>query len=215
MTDIINAPRKNVAAFSQALKDGLMTDGLRSAARDADPAEFLGQYYREVPGGDFVHRTTYVDLMTYLPCDLLTKVDIASMTHGLEVRSPFLDHRVVELAGKIPIRYKLRWGPRGLRGKFMLKEAFGELLPGPILTRRKMGFGVPIAAWFRGELKDMVRDVLLSRTALERGYFAPSEVRRLVAEHTAGVRDHGYCLWSLLMLELWHRRFVDGQGATV
>jgi asparagine synthase (glutamine-hydrolysing) len=151
--------------------------------------------------------------MTYLPCDLLVKVDIASMAHGLEARSPFLDHKVVELAGKIPIDRKLRLTRRGLEGKLILKDTFGHLLPRPILTRRKMGFGVPIASWFRGELKELLHDVLLSRTALERGYFNPKQLEQLVNEHTSGVRDHGYPLWSLLMLELWHRRFVDGVGA--
>ena len=150
--------------------------------------------------------------MTYLPCDLLTKVDIASMAHGLEARSPFLDHKVMELAGRIPMRYKLRVTPRGLEGKLILKEAFGDLLPRPILTRRKMGFGVPIAAWFRGELKGMLHDILLSPRALERGYFVPYQVRALAQQHTDGVRDHGYRLWTLLMLELWHRRFVDGHS---
>jgi len=204
-----------ISMFSELLKEELLSEGMRREARDADPAGVLERYYREVPAGDFIHRTTYVDLMTYLPCDLLTKVDIASMAHGLEARSPFLDHKVVELAGRIPMRYKLRLTPAGMRGKFILKEAFRDLLPRPILTRRKMGFGVPIAAWFRGELKDLVHDVLLSRPALERGYFVPERVRRLVTDHTRGVRDHGYRLWTLLMLELWHRRFVDGREASI
>ena len=204
-----------ISIFSDALKDSLCTEGMRAATRDDDPALFLGRYYDELPEGDFVHRTTYVDLMTYLPCDLLVKVDVASMAHGLEARSPFLDHKVVELAGKIPVSSKLRLTRRGLEGKLILKDTFGHLLPRPILARRKMGFGVPIAGWFRGELKGLLREVLLSRAALERGYFVPQQVERLVGEHTAGERDHGYRLWSLLMLELWHRRFVDGVGANL
>lgn len=197
-----------ITMFTDAMKATLCTDGFRDATRDCEPREFLASYYRELPEGDFVHRTTYVDLMTYLPCDLNVKVDLASMAHGLETRSPFLDHKVVELAGRIPMRYKLRMTPTGMRGKFILKEAFGDMLPRPILARRKMGFGVPIAAWFRGELKEMVRDVLLSRDSLERGYFVPAEVRRVVEEHTEGRSDHGYRLWYLLMLELWHRAYA-------
>jgi len=204
-----------ITIFGDALKAGLCTDGFRDSSRDGWPADFLDSYYREVPGGDFVHRTTYVDLMTYLPCDLLTKVDIASMAHGLEARSPFLDHKVVELAGRIPMRQKLRLTPRGVVGKLILKETFGPMLPAAILRRRKMGFGVPIAAWLRGELKGLVQDVLLSRASLERGYFVPQEVRRMVDEHTGGLQDHGYRLWYLLMLELWHRRFVDGCEAVL
>ncbi len=214
MADLHRSPEERylawVSMFGAAVKAELCTDAFRRATRDHDPGEFLAGYYRELPAGDFVHRTTYVDLMTYLPCDLLTKVDIASMAHGLEARSPFLDHRVVELAGRIPMRYKLRIGALGLSGKFILKEAFGEMLPRPILTRRKRGFGVPIAAWFRGELKGLLRDVLLSRASRERGYFAPEVVERMVREHTEGQRDHGYRLWYLFVLELWHRRFVDG-----
>jgi asparagine synthase (glutamine-hydrolysing) len=113
------------------------------------------------------------------------------------------------------MRYKLRMTPAGLRGKHILKEAFGDLLPRPILHRRKMGFGVPIAAWFRGELKDLVRDVLLCGRSLGRGYFEPSQVRRLVEQHTSGRADHGYRLWCLVMLELWHRRYVDGCESAV
>ena len=204
-----------ISIFSQALKDSLCTDGMRSVGPEGDPSLLLAQYYDELPQGDFVHRTTYVDLMTYLPCDLLVKVDIASMAHGLEARSPFLDHKVIELAGRIPVRSKLRLTLRGLEGKLVLKDLFGSMLPRPILTRRKMGFGVPIAGWLRGELEGLLRDVVLSRTALERGYFIPREVQRLVDEHTGGAQDHGYRLWSLLMLELWHRRFVDAVGATL
>jgi len=204
-----------VSIFNEAQRAELYGPGLRTATRGRDPAGVLERYYAEVPEGDFIHRTSYVDVMTYLPCDGLTKVDIASMAHGLETRSAFLDHRVIELAGRIPRRYKLRPTGRGLEGKLILKETFADLLPRPILTRRKMGFGVPIAAWFRGELRGLVQDVLLSRAALERGYFEPDRVRRLVAEHVGAVRDHGYKLWSLLMLELWHRRFVDGQGGAL
>ncbi len=200
-----------ISLFNDGLRASLYSPGLREATRGEGPAGFLERYYGEVPDGDFVHRTTYVDVMSYLPCDLLTKVDIASMAHGLEVRSPFLDHKVVELAGRIPRRLKLGPTVRGLEGKLILKETFGELLPRPIVTRRKMGFGVPIAEWFRGELRELVHEVVLSREALERGYFEPEELRRLVGEHTRGLRDHGYRLWSLLMLELWHRRFVDGR----
>ena len=199
-----------VSMFRESQRLALYSSGLRDAARGDGPESFLRQYYAEVPDGDFIHRTTYVDLMTYLPCDGLNKVDIASMAHGLETRSPFLDHKVVELAGRIPRRLKMRPTVRGFEGKLILKETFSDLLPRPILTRRKMGFGVPIAAWFRTELRELVRDLVLSRRALERGYFEGAQLTRLVDEHMRAVRDHGYRLWTLLMLELWHRRFVDG-----
>jgi asparagine synthase (glutamine-hydrolysing) len=199
-----------IGVFSEVFKDAVLAEDFREATRHCEPLEFLRQYYREAPHGGFVHRTMYVDLMTYLPCDLLVKVDIASMAHGLEARSPFLDHRVAELAGRIPVEMKLRAGPQGVEGKCILKEAFAELLPGPVLTRGKMGFGVPIVQWFRGELKGMLHDVLLSRRALERGYFRGAALRDMIERHTSGRADFGTHLWVLLMLELWHERFADG-----
>ena len=129
------------------------------------------------------------------------------MAHSLECRGPFLDHRVVELALAMPLRRKLRL--RGGRSKVVLKRAFADLLPPAIRSRPKMGFGVPIDRWFRGELKDELRAVLLDPVALGRGWFSPEEVARLIDEHVASQRDHAYKLWALLMLELWARRYLD------
>jgi asparagine synthase (glutamine-hydrolysing) len=150
--------------------------------------------------------------LTYLPGDLMTKVDVASMAHGLECRQPYLDHRVVELAGAMPVRWKYYRG----RGKRILRRAFGDLLPNDIWRRRKMGFGVPLDHWFRNELAEMTNDLLLGRQFRERGYFRPEAVQRLVTEHQTGMFDHGYRLWALLVLELWQRRWgwaVDSQPA--
>jgi asparagine synthase (glutamine-hydrolysing) len=144
-------------------------------------------------------------VLTYLPCDILTKVDIASMAYGLECRSPLLDHRVAELAARMPIRLK----QRGRRGKRILTETFADLLPPSIQRRKKMGFGVPIDHWFRNELKPLVHDALLDRRALQRGYFRPEIVRRLVDEHMTGGWDHSYRLWALLCFELWQRTYLD------
>ena len=146
-------------------------------------------------------------MLTYLPGDLLVKVDLASMAHGLECRGPFLDHRVVELALAMPLARKLRL--RGGRSKVVLKRAFADLLPRPIRDRPKMGFGVPLDRWFRGELAGELRAVLLDPVALGRGLFRPEAVERLVSEHVSGLRDHAYRLWALLMLELWCRRTLD------
>src|SRR5262249_52884630 len=145
------------------------------------------------------------DLVTYLPCDLMTKVDIASMAHGLECRAPFLDQHVVELAAAMPVALKLR----GTRGKRILLATFGPLPPKSILTRSKMGFGVPLSHWFRHELRDFTQEVLLDPTTLSRGYFRPDAVRRHVNDHLAGSFDHGFRLWSLLVFELWQRQWVD------
>ena len=118
------------------------------------------------------------DILTYLPGDLLAKVDMASMAHSLECRGPFLDHRVVELAAAMPIDRKLRLRPG--RSKVVLKKAFADLLPPAIRTRAKMGFGVPIGRWFREELKDELRGVLLDPVCLGRGLFRPEAIRDLV-----------------------------------
>jgi asparagine synthase (glutamine-hydrolysing) len=177
---------------------------------EADPASFLARAFLAAPRRDPVTQATIADILTYLPCDLLTKVDMASMAHSLECRGPFLDHRVVELALAMPLRRKLRL--RGGRSKVVLKQAFADLLPPAIRTRPKMGFGVPVDRWFRGELKDEVRSVLLDPVALNRGLFRPEAIERLISEHVESKRDHAYKLWALLMLELWYRRWIDGRG---
>ena len=146
-----------------------------------------------------------VDTATYLPGDLLTKVDIATMAHGLEARSPLLDHEFVEFAASIPAELKVR----GREKKWLLREALRDWLPPEILDRPKQGFSVPVGEWFRRELKDLAHDVLLDRCSLARGYFRRDEVDALLGRHLAGTRDESQRLWSLFMLELWHREFVD------
>ncbi len=193
-----------IVIFDQTRRAELYTVDFVSKLADA-PEQFLLSLYRSLPPRDFVTRTTLVDLFSYLPCDLLTKVDIASMAHGLECRSPFLDHHVVELAVQLPLRLKMQ----GLEGKRLLKEAFARFFPPRLRRRPKMGFGVPLDSWFRGPLAELLRDVLLDRTARERGYFEPAVLERLVEEHIAGTWDHSYRLWCLLMLEMWHRVHYD------
>ena len=172
-----------------------------------DAAEFLFAAYRECPTRDFVTRTTCADVLTYLPCDILNKVDIASMSFSLECRSPFLDHHVAELAARMPIQLK----QRGRTAKRVLIDTFSDLIPQSIQKRKKMGFGVPLDHWFRDELKPMLQDVLLDPRSLNRGYFNPESVTQLVHEHTDGRWDHSYRLWSLLCFETWHRMFLDRQ----
>jgi asparagine synthase (glutamine-hydrolysing) len=145
------------------------------------------------------------DVVSYLPDDLLVKIDIASMAYGLEVRSPFLDQEVMEFSAKLPVSLKVRGHVR----KRILRLAMHGILPREILNRRKQGFGVPLDRWFRNELAEPVRELLLSRRARERGYFQLATVERLIAEHNAGRTAHGHRLWALLMLELWHQAYVD------
>jgi asparagine synthase (glutamine-hydrolysing) len=198
-----------ISIFDEARKRALYSGDFAAKLACGQPAiEFILDTYRRAPHRDFLSRTTFVDLMTYLPCDLLTKVDIASMAHSLEVRAPFLDHKVVELAVGMPVSLKMR----GLKTKYILKKAFADMLPKEIVGRRKMGFGVPISRWFRTELAGFVRHLLLDEKTISRGYFSRDSVEALVNEHTQGVFDHGYRIWSLLMLELWHRTYVDAPG---
>jgi asparagine synthase (glutamine-hydrolysing) len=197
---------KWISNFDEIRRLELYADQLQGRLTSPDSsARFLMDAYGECPARDFVSRTTCTDLLTYLPCDILTKVDIASMAYSLEARCPFLDHEVVELAARMPIEWKLQ----GRRGKKILVETFSDLLPADIRTRPKMGFGVPLDHWFRKELKPLLQDVLLDRRALERGLFRAEAVRRLVDEHVANEWDHSYRLWSLLILELWQQRFLD------
>jgi len=177
----------------------------------ADPASFLAAAFAMAGRRDQVTRAMVADLVTYLPGDLLVKVDLASMAHGLECRGPFLDHRVVELALAMPLDRKIQL--RSGRSKIILKRAFADLLPAAIKTRSKMGFGVPISRWFREELKDEVQDVLLDPVCLDRALFHPEAIENLVNEHIDGKREHSYRLWALLMLELWFRRHIDGTMA--
>ncbi len=173
---------------------------------EADPAALLGTAFAAAVRRDRVTRAMVADILTYLPGDLLVKVNLASMAHSLECRGPFLDHRVVELAAAMPLDRKIRLGSG--RSKVILKQAFADVLPPAIRTRSKMGFGVPISRWFRDELKNELRDVLLDPVCLNRGLFRPETIRNLIDEHVEGKREHSFRLWALLMLELWFRRHL-------
>jgi len=153
-----------------------------------------------------VDRWMFLDLNHYLPDCLMIKIDIASMANSLEVRSPFLDHKLVEECARWPSSWKYR--PLGPTKK-ILKDVFSKDLPAPILRRRKQGFGVPISQWFRGPLKNYLRETLLSPRALSRGYFRPKVLERFIHQHESGVQDRSYGLWALLMLELWHQEYID------
>ncbi len=191
--------------FDQERKLSLCTPEFQAQAGRADSAELILAAYARADGADLLDRTLSVDVQTYLPDDLLVKMDIATMAHGLEARSPFLDHEVMELAAALPPRCKLR----GRVGKVLLKSLLAPLLPPELLRRPKMGFGVPLDHWFRGPLRDLLRDTLLSPRCLHRGYLQRCTVERLVNEHIAGVRNWHYHLWDLLVLEFWFRTFID------
>jgi asparagine synthase (glutamine-hydrolysing) len=148
-----------------------------------------------------------LDVATYLPGDLLPKSDIASMAHSLELRSPLLDHRVVELGLSLPDGLKVD----GRRGKQALRQAFAGDLPTVVANGGKRGLGVPLAGWFRGELRELASDLLLDGSLRARGWFHPQAVERLLAEHESRRADHGHRLWTLTMLELWLSTHVESR----
>jgi asparagine synthase (glutamine-hydrolysing) len=195
-----------IGIFDEESRRELYTTRFREQLEGFDSSEWILQAYANCPGRDFVTRTTCVDVQTYLPCDILTKVDIASMAFALEARSPFLDHRVVELAARMPIELKFSPG----RGKKILIDTFQDLLPKDIQTRPKMGFGVPLDYWFRNELTGLLRDTLLSERCLDRGMFRREAIESLIDDHVSHRWNHAYRLWNLLCLECWHRVYVDG-----
>jgi asparagine synthase (glutamine-hydrolysing) len=154
---------------------------------------------------DWLSAVQYRDLHTYLPLDILTKVDRATMAHSLEARPPLLDHRLAEFAATIPAHYRLRGGTT----KYLFKQAMRGILPDAIIDRQKHGFAVPIAAWLRGELADFARGLLLSSACRDRGVFETAHVERLLALNARG-RDLDLQLWTMLSFELWCQRFLDG-----
>jgi asparagine synthase (glutamine-hydrolysing) len=195
--------------FQPLLKAELCRPEFREVS-GPDASEILLRSYAASDAPDFVDATLDVDVNNYLPDDLLVKVDIATMAHGLEARSPLLDHPLMEFAASLPSSMKLK----GAIKKHILKEAVSPLLPREIIERPKMGFGVPLEHWFRHELKEMAYDVLLSDRLRQRGYFHEGVIRRLLDEHTSGARSWHYQLWNLLMFESWHRVFVDARPTT-
>lgn len=175
-----------------------MSDFLSRSALD-----LLEPYFDEAP--TFVTGANWADIHTYLPDDLMVKVDVASMAHGLESRSPLLDHVFMEWAMTVPESVKMAGGVT----KALFKKAMEPYLPRELLYRPKMGFGVPVDHWFRAELKDMVHDVLLSEQATARNIFRKDYVQQLLSEHMSGNYNHHSRLWALLMLELWFRMWID------
>lgn len=166
----------------------------------------FGEYFPE--GRESIDRLLYMDTKTYLPGDILNKVDRMTMANSLEARSPFLDHELVELAFRIPLDLKMRCG----EGKYILKKAMSGIVPDEILYREKQGFGVPLGRWMNNRLGDRIREDLTSERAVNRGYFSAEHIKRLLSEHASGRRDHSHQLWILWMLELWFRRYSDRGG---
>jgi asparagine synthase (glutamine-hydrolysing) len=173
--------------------------------RAAAPAERFRELVRRARTSDYVTALQYIDVHTYLPDDILAKVDHMSMLVSLETRVPLLDHVLLEYVATMPSRLKLVDGV----GKAILKRTMADRVPPEILDRRKMGFGVPLDTWFRSGLADYARDVLLDRRTRERGILDPAAVAGLLDDHQRRGRDRGSQLWAVLLLEEWARRWLD------
>ena len=194
-----------ICFFDNEMKDDLYTASFKELNHECDSVDLTVKWYEQADAEQFLDRTLFVDVMSYLPEDLLVKVDIASMAHSLEARSPFLDHKIMEFAASLPPDLKLR----GIETKYLLKQTLSDLVPREILHRKKMGFGVPLDVWFRNDLREMAYDVLLDQKSVERGYFRKEYVSKMLDEHVSRLYDHSYRIWALLFLELWHRMFID------
>jgi asparagine synthase (glutamine-hydrolysing) len=186
----------------------LYTPELADRFRNDATAHRFATALRALPPGAAVDRLSALDIQTYLPDDILAKVDVASMTCSLEARAPLVDHHVVELGARLSAQAKLAH----LEGKAIFKEAFADLLPAAILERDKRGFALPTRRWLGGKLHEFARATLLSDAARGRGLFQPTAVASLLDRHRAG-EDHGERIWNLLALEIWYRELVDGRAA--
>ena len=178
-------------------------------------SKFLHEYFKAFETSsklgqnaqDPVTQMLWVDLMTSLPEDMLTKVDRMSMAVSLEVRSPLLDHKLIEFMATVPTRLKLK----GLTTKYILKKSVDHLLPKEIIHRNKQGFSAPIASWMKHELKSQVGDYLLSENSQSRNYFDQEYIKRLINDHQNGRSDFTRKIWALLSFEVWHRTFLNGK----
>jgi asparagine synthase (glutamine-hydrolysing) len=178
----------------------LFSESFRRETQGYSPVEVLRVHDRKAPA-DPLSRVQYLDFKTYLPGDILTKVDRASMAHSLEVRVPFLDHPLIEWATRLPQQAKVRHG----EGKWLLKRAMRPYLPEALLDRPKMGFAVPVSRWLRGPLRARVRGALLGPVLGDTDIFDMHQIRRILDEHQDGGRDHSVVLWYLLMFESFQR----------
>lgn len=191
-----------VSIFKDEQRQALFSNAFKKRLNGYNAIDVMRSHAKQAPYSHPLTLIQYLDMKTYLPGDILTKVDRASMAHSLEVRSPFLDHKLIEWVFSLPPELKLK----GSEGKFLLKKALEPHVPHDIMYRRKMGFAVPLASWFRGPLKQKLRDEVLGSTIEQTGFFNRSYLEHLVDEHQAGRRDYSAPLWSLLMFSAFLRQ---------
>jgi asparagine synthase (glutamine-hydrolysing) len=194
----------SVSGIKPEIKAELFDGAFASHLNGYNPAVLFEDFYRRPQGADHLSRLQYLDIKTYLVDDILVKVDRASMANSLEVRCPILDHKFMELVARIPPSLKLKGG----QGKYIFKQALGALLPKEILTRPKQGFAMPLAEWFRGDLKALGRDLILTPDPL--GILNARGVRWIWDKHQSGLRDFSTPLWAILMYRLWEKTYLRG-----
>ena len=204
--DTIGAYLHTVSIVDASLRRQLFSSAFTRDLQGYESMEVFRRHAAAAPTDDALSLIQYLDMKTYLPGDILTKVDRASMAHALEVRVPLLDHELVEWVSGIPSSLKLR----GTDSKYILKRALEDLLPHEILYRSKMGFAVPLAGWFRGPLRERVQAALLGESMLDSGIFNERTLRHVVQQHQSGARDYSAAIWALLMFESFQRRLEGG-----
>jgi len=196
---------RDMSLFLDEERQALCSSEFLDQVRQRDPFEAFSRHFDRVRDADPLSRVLYVDFKTWLANDILVKVDRMSMACSLEVRAPLLDHKIVEFAARLPASLKYR----GAVSKYLLKEHLGARLPQAGVHRQKQGFELPLAEWLRGNLREVADDLLFSRQASARGYVRPEEVRRIWGAHQRRSRNHSAKIWALMVLELWHRAYVD------
>jgi asparagine synthase (glutamine-hydrolysing) len=194
-----------MSAISPSLKTELTSRDFKSRLNGDKPIDVLQKWFDKTVGLEIIDATMFTDQMSYLPNDLLPKVDIATMAVSLESRSPLLDHKVIEFAASLPQNIKIN----GTETKSLLKKVAARLVPKEVVYRRKMGFGVPIGSWIRNDMNAFVRETLLSEKFTKRNLFDQKKVIELLEKHDSQNEDFATQIWTLLMLELWFQHFID------
>ena len=194
-----------LSCFSEAAKRELCSDSNLTGLLGNNSLDKYIRYFNGHDGSDFINSCIYVDIKTVLPNDYLTKVDRMSMANSLEVRVPFLDHKLLNFAMSISSKYKVR----GLTTKYLLKKIMKDKLPKEIIEGRKKGFSIPLSRWFREGFSTLIQEFLSEDLVKKRGYFNHDVIKRLSTDHFSGKKDNSKQLWTLICFEIWHRRFYE------
>lgn len=198
---------RTVTSLTRTQQDALFSSDFKQVVQGYDPMHIVKHFYQRADTNDSLSKLQYVDMKMYMPGDILVKVDRMSMANSLEVRSPLIDHVLMEFVATIPSRLKLK----GHERKYIFKKTLKAHLPEDVLYRKKQGFIVPLDRWFRNEFKDLVQETLLLPQSLNRGFFNPEYLKNMWQQHQSGLRNFGTTFWSLLMFELWFQRFMGGK----